>query len=342
MSKLRLGITGFGRIGKEHAAWLNLCQNIHAVATADITPARQSIARAQNLSIHNHLDELLADPNIDAILISTPTSMHFDHASAALRAGKHVMLEKPMAMNLPQAKELIDLARSQKRILSVFHNRRWDPDYLTVSQAIQSGILGKIINVESRLGQWASCVGPAAKEYRPHWRTEASFGGGGLLDWGSHFLDQIWRLMLPARPIRLFAQLRQNVWSKDADDFARICIDFNTGSVALVEINTTTTHPLPRWHIDGTTGSAHSPPSPDFDVTKWAELNFTPANSPDQPRRLPSAPKGLTEPQIWDQFADAITQNTPPAVPAESVLPTMTLLDAARQSTHQGKAINLA
>ncbi len=341
MSKLRLGITGFGRIGNEHAAWLNQCKNIQATATADITPARQSIARAQGLTIHNDLKSLLADPNIDAILISTPTSMHFDHATAALRAGKHVMLEKPMSMNLPEAKQLIELAHSQNRVLSVFHNRRWDPDYLTVQQAISHNVFGKVINIESRLGQWASCVGPAAKEYRPHWRTEASFGGGGLLDWGSHFLDQIWRLLLPAKPIRLFAQLRQNVWSQDADDFARIIIDFDNGSVALVEINTTTTHPLPRWHIDGTQGSAHSPPSPQFDVVKWAELDFIPANSPQKSHRLPPAPEGLTEPQIWDQFAQAITHNTQPAVPAESVLPTMALLDAARQSSKEGKSIDL-
>jgi len=341
MSKLRIGIIGFGRIGLEHFAWLQQCKSIRSIAAADITPARQALARQRELTVYDQLDSLINAPNIDAVLISTPTSMHFDQASAALRAGKHVMLEKPMAMNLPQAVELIELARSRKRVLSVFHNRRWDPDFLTVTQAIASGVLGKIINVESRLGQWASCVGPAAKEYRPGWRTEAAFGGGGLLDWGSHFLDQIWRLLLPAHPVRLFAQLRHNVWSNDSDDFARICIDFDDGAVALVEINTTTTHPLPRWHIDGTTGSAHSPHSLDFDVTRWAQLDFFPAHSPSQPKRLPPAPKGLTESQIWDQFAHAIAGQGEPAVIADSVLPTMALLDAARQSSRLGKAVDL-
>ena len=92
-------------------------------------------------------------------------------------------------------------------MLSVFHNRRWDVDYLTVRDAIGSGSFGKLINLESRLGQFSSCVGPAAKEYHPNWRNEASFGGGGLYDWGSHFVDQIWRILLPARPMRVFAQL---------------------------------------------------------------------------------------------------------------------------------------
>src|SRR5438046_715372 len=176
--------------------------------------------------------------------------MHFDHAMMALAAGKHVMVEKPMALDQEQSRKLVEEAARCNLLLSVFHNRRWDLDYLTVRHAVHSGLFGKIINVESRLGQWSSCVGPAAREYRPNWRNESAFGGGGLYDWGSHFVDQIWRLLWPAKPIRVFAQLRGNVWSKDCDDFARLLIDFDGGAVGLVEINTTTMRPRPRWHSD--------------------------------------------------------------------------------------------
>jgi scyllo-inositol 2-dehydrogenase (NADP+) len=341
MNGMRVGIIGVGRIGLEHTGWLARCRNIRAVAAADVTPARRDLARQRGLIIYEQPESLIDDPSIDAVLISTPTSMHFEHASAALRAGRHVMLEKPMAMDLPQAAELVELARSRQRVLSVFHNRRWDADFLAVGQAVASGVFGKIINVESRLGQWASCVGPAAREYRPGWRTEAAFGGGGLLDWGSHFIDQLWRLMLPARALRVFAQLRQNVWSNDCDDFARICIDFDDGAVGLVEINTTTMHPLPRWHIDGTAGSAHSPHSLDFDVNRWAQLEFSHAASASPPHRLPPGPRGLSESQIWDRFANAVAGHGDPAVTAESVLPTMTLLDAARRSSREGIAVDL-
>jgi hypothetical protein len=173
----------------------------------------------------------------------------------------------------------VQRARDTRRVLSVFHNRRWDRDYLAVRAAIASGVLGKLINVESRLGQFASCVGPAAREYRPGWRNEAAFGGGGLYDWGSHFVDQLWRLLWPAKPMRVFAQLRGNVWSGDCDDFARVIIDFDHGVAALMEINTTTSAPLPRWHLDGTSGSASSPHSSEFDTSVWADLRFTPGDS---------------------------------------------------------------
>ena len=124
------------------------------------------------------------------------------------------MIEKPMTLDFATSQKLVEQARRAGKVLSVFHNRRWDIDYLTVKSAIASGVFGKLINIESRLGQWSSCVGPAAPEYHPSWRNEAAFGGGGLYDWGSHFIDQIWQLMLPARPVARLAQLRGNVWTK--------------------------------------------------------------------------------------------------------------------------------
>jgi predicted dehydrogenase len=368
---LRIGIVGFGRIGNEHAGWLRQCDSIQLAGVFDPTPQRREKAAALGIPAFDSLDSLLQS-GIEAVLISTPTAMHCEQAMLALRAGKHVMIEKPMALDLAQSRQLVDTATEQKKVLSVFHNRRWDIDYLTVKQAIASGIFGRVFNIESRLGQWGSCVGPAAKEWRPGWRNEAAFGGGGLYDWGSHFIDQICRLSesdsqdagsevrrragpdadkpgssaylrtgVLAKPIRVFAQLRGNVWTKDCDDFARVCIDFDNGCAAMVEINTTTTRPLPRWHIDGTLGSAESPFSLEFDTQKWAELTFAPASG-QSPAEVPLSEPGLNEIQIWERFAAAVRGNGTPAVTAESVLPTMALLDAARESARLGKSIDLA
>ncbi len=349
---MRVGIIGFGRIGAEHADWLKRAGTVEPVAVADVTPARRNLAESRGLKAYENDTDLLADAAIDAVLVSSATVMHFDHASAALAAGKHVMVEKPMALDLKQSTELVRLAKVAGRVLSVFHNRRWDVDYLTVLDAVRAGRFGKLINVESRIGQWGSCVGPAAKEWRPEWRNEAGFGGGGLYDWGSHFIDQLWQLMLPAKPVRVFAQLRGNVWTSDCDDFARVCIDFDDGGgggsggggggpVGLVEINTTTTRPLPRWHIDGTAGSAESPYSLKFDLETWAKLAFAPADAPANATPLPRATGALTEPQIWERFAAACRGDGEPAVTAQSVLTTMALLDAARESSRSGKAIRL-
>jgi len=341
-AQLGIGIIGYGRIGAEHAGWIaSAGEGLAVVAADDVTPARNALAASRGLRTYSDMDAMLADPRVAAVLVSTPTAMHFDHASRALAAGKHVMVEKPMALDLGQSRKLADDARRRRLVLSVFHNRRWDLDYLTAKCAIESGAFGKVINVESRLGQFASCVGPAAREYHPSWRNERSFGGGGLYDWGSHFVDQLWRLMWPARPVRVYAQLRGNVWSQDCDDFARVLIDFDNGVVGLVEINTTTSRPLPRWHIDGTAGSAFSPYSPEFDTGVWASLRFTPAASGTPSRTFPPAPAGLTEPQIWQRFAAAVRGEAEPAVRVEGVLPTMALLDAARESSRAGRAVDV-
>ncbi|CAN5405187.1 Gfo/Idh/MocA family oxidoreductase [soil metagenome] len=339
---MNVGILGFGRIGNEHARWLAQCDRARAVAAFDPTPQRRSLAESLGLRGFDSAESLLNDASIDAVLISTPTSMHFDDASKALAAKKHVMVEKPVALTHDEAAQLAALSRSAGKTISVFQNRRWDIDYLTVKSAIDSDVLGRVFNVESRLGQWASCVGPAAKEWRPNWRNESAFGGGGLYDWGSHFVDQMLLLMLPAKPQAVFAQLRGNVWSSDADcdDFARVCINFDNGATGLVEINTTTTRPLPRWQIDGERGSAQSPFSLEFHTREWAKLKFTPA--PDGGERdVPLAPRGLSESQIWEQFAAACEEDCEPAVTIESVLPTMRLLDAARESSRTRRAIEL-
>ncbi len=336
---LNVGIIGYGRIGNEHAGWINATSNAKVLRVFDPTPARLQIAIGKGLTATDDLKCLLDDREIDAVLVSTPTSMHHDHAMAALHAGKHVMVEKPMAMDEAQSRAMAELAQRNGRVLSVFHCRRWDIDYLTVQQAIADGIFGKIINIESRLGQWGSCVGPAAREYRPNWRNESSFGGGGLYDWGSHFIDQLCQLLLPAKPVRVFAQLRGNVWTSDCDDFARVLIDFDNGAAAMCEINTTTTRPLSRWHIDGTNGSGDAPFSLAFDTHEWAKLMHT-----DPVGRVVAVKKasaGLTESAIWAQFANACAGCGQPAVNVDSVLVTMRLLDAARESSRTGCAITL-
>jgi len=335
---MNVGIIGFGRIGAEHARWI-VQSGARVAAVFDPTAARRELALQRGLKPVAMIEEILRDESISAVLISTPTSMHFEHAMAGLEAGKHVMVEKPMALDLPQARQMATKAEKLGRVLSVFHNRRWDIDYLTMKSAISSGVFGQVINIESRLGQWSSCVGPAAREWHPEWRNEASYGGGGLYDWGSHFVDQLWQLMLPARPMRVFAQLRGNIWTRDCDDFARVCINFDNGAVGLIEINTTTTRPLPRWHVDGTAGSAESPYSLEFDTGVWASLKFRSADGGERP--IAKAQDGLDESGIWRRFLDAAGGQGEPAVTIQSVLITMALLDAARESNRHGSVVEV-
>src|SRR5690348_6689687 len=100
MQQLRIGIIGFGRIGAEHAQWISASPALRAVATDDVTPARRNLAASRGLTTYDHLEQMLEDRSIEAVLVSTPTAMHFEHAMLALEAGKHVMVEKPIALDL--------------------------------------------------------------------------------------------------------------------------------------------------------------------------------------------------------------------------------------------------
>src|SRR5579859_4500532 len=119
MQLLRIGIIGFGRIGAEHAGWINASAGLRAVATDDVTPARRDLAASRGLRTYDHLEQMLDDRSVDAVLVSTPTAMHFEQAMLALEAGKHVMVEKPMTLDLDQSRRLVHEARGRGRVLSV-------------------------------------------------------------------------------------------------------------------------------------------------------------------------------------------------------------------------------
>src|SRR5262245_5231817 len=139
MQELRVGIIGYGRIGAEHAGWIGSCGSAVVAAVCDATPPRRQLARSRGFEAVDSIEELLRR-DIDAVLVTTPTSMHFDHGMAALAAGKHLMIDKPVALNLRQTRELDSEATRRGRVFSVFHNRRWDVDFLTVKNAVASGV----------------------------------------------------------------------------------------------------------------------------------------------------------------------------------------------------------
>lgn len=339
MKGITVGICGYGRIGREHAAWIQRSGS-QVWGVFDPTPARRELAAADGWQVFQSRDELLASQP-EAVLVASPTSEHLDDAKAAIRNGRAVMVEKPVALDAAGAVELDRLAREAGKSLCVFQNRRWDRDFLTLRTAVQEGSLGKLINVESRLGQYASCVGPAAAEWRPQWRTEARWGGGGLYDWGSHFVDQVRLMLEPARCTCVFAQMRPGVWSRDCDDFARVCMEFSDGTVALVEINTLTHSALPRWHVDGTLATVSSPSDPGFDLAVWS--NFTVSSKSDAGEAGQLQPQEFAEPEvwIWKEFARACRGMAAVPVPIEGVIQTMRILDAARRSASDRQAVRL-
>lgn len=153
--------------------------------------------------------QLLDDPNIDLIVIPTPNDTHFPLAKAALEAGKHVVVDKPFTVTLSQTRELDAVARSRGRLLSVFHNRRWDSDFLTVKSLINEGLLGEVCYFESHFDRYRPRI-------RDRWRERGGPGSGIWFDLGPHLLDQAICLFgLPVSMTVDLAQLRPGAQSTD-------------------------------------------------------------------------------------------------------------------------------
>lgn len=239
-------VVGYGAaysMGKFHAEAIRSVEGLDLTAVYDADPSRREAARNElQVDTPETYEQLLADPSIDLVVLVTPHDTHAPLAVQALRAGKHCATEKPMCMSVREADEMISAAQDTGRTLTVFHNRRWDSDYLTVSNAVKSGLLGNVFLIESTVNGFGEPMG---------WRREKKHGGGNLYDWGAHLWDQIARLLAPARPARVFADLQHRVWNVDTETQATVMCQFDNGATATVDVGCVSWQSKPRWIVRG-------------------------------------------------------------------------------------------
>lgn len=164
---------------------------------------------------------------------------------AALRAGKHVVVEKPMAMSLREADRMIAAARKAAKVLTVHQSRRYSPDIMYIRQVIESGILGEVFFI--RMGGYSF-------QRRADWQMLRKFGGGQLNNWGSHVVDQA--LTLLKHPVnKVYADLRHTVGAGDAEDHLKIVLQADRGPTIDIELTGACAVPLPQWVLMGTCGT---------------------------------------------------------------------------------------
>ena len=206
---IRVGLIGYGYASKTFHAPLIAGTPGMALAAVSSSDATKVHADWPSVPVVSEPKHLFNDPNIDLIVIPTPNDTHFPLAKAALEAGKHVIVDKPFTVTLSQARELDALAKSFGRVLSVFHNRRWDSDFLTVKALLNEGTLGEILFFESHFDRFRPQV-------RYRWREQAGPGSGIWYDLAPHLLDQAVNLFgLPVSMTVDLAQLRPGAQTTD-------------------------------------------------------------------------------------------------------------------------------
>ena len=237
-----IGRTGFGRVRREITA-LSEC-----VISAGFDVIRE---RAEQLSaecgstVHDSFESLLADDEVDVVVIATRSHQHAEMAIRALDAGKHVVVEKPMATTLAGADAMIAAASRAEGNLIVRHNRRFDPAFVTANRAVESGKLGTPHLIKVRHHEYVR---------RSDWQTLREFGGGQLLNWGPHLID--WALQLLGSPAAdVWSDCRRIAAGGDAEDHVKLLIRGANGCVADVEISGATAIGEPQFHLNGSRGS---------------------------------------------------------------------------------------
>jgi len=298
----RVGIAGLGRSGwRLHALPLNEMRGRFEVsAVTDPEPARR-IEATETLGCRAYetFDEIVADPELDVIVVASPNHLHRDHTCRALAAGKHVVCEKPMAQSVAEADEMIAAARRAKRLLTCFQTLRYSPDFLKVREIIASGKLGRIVQIRMSMHQFGR---------RWDWQTLKRFGGGMLMNLGAHLVDQA-VVLLGEREPEVFCHRERALTCGDADDHVKVILRAPGAPLIDIEVTYACACPGPTWLVMGTSGGlCGTTRRLDWKFVDWSRM---PPRAPDV---TPSAPdrRYCSEELEWREESWSPPPDTPP------------------------------
>lgn len=242
-------VVGYGYSGRAFQSYLiSLADglNLYAISTRDAERQAEAKAAYPDVKIYGDFDEMLGDESVDLVVIATPHDSHADLAIRAMDAGKHVVTDKIMCMNADEAQQMVAARDRNDVMLSVFHNRRWDWDYLTVGKAIEDGLLGDPYLFQVAIMRYSN---PGS------WRGDRGSSGGILYDWPAHFVDQALQLG-GAAPDRVFCQLTyRDTWDTDIGNYGNVLIHFENDVSYQIEIGNLAAAEKPRWYVCGDKGA---------------------------------------------------------------------------------------
>jgi len=228
-AKLKFGVCGYGAsfgMGRQHAERLHEAGPAQLVAVCDPDLARQKAAREDfpGIETYDSLREMLDKSEAELVFLVTPHSLHAPQALEALRAKRHVILEKPMCITTREAAAMIKTAKANRRMLTVFHNRRWDGDYVTLKKLVAGGAIGDVFSARCQMTHFGMNT--------KWWRAKKAITGGTMYDWGAHITD--WMLgLIPSKIESVTGVSQKRVWmDADIEDEVQALIRFKSGAVA--------------------------------------------------------------------------------------------------------------
>ncbi|MEW9549545.1 Gfo/Idh/MocA family oxidoreductase [Nonomuraea sp. NPDC050783] len=345
MSEIRVGLVGYGVAGAFfHAPLIHATEGLRLAAVVTRDPARQSeVAGRYGAQGVADVRELWG--RCDLVVVASPNRTHVATAAAAIEQGLPVVVDKPLAGTAEEGRELVRRAEERGVLLTVFQNRRWDGDFLTVRRLAAEGALGEILRFESRFERWR----PVPKG---GWRETGGPEeiGGLLYDLGSHLVDQALRLLGPAREVYCESDVRREGVNADDDTF--IALTHAGGARSHLWAGSLAARPGPRFRVLGSAAAyvkhgmdvqeerlraGVAPGTPGFgedEPERWGELG-----TPGDQRRVRTEPGAYLD--FYRGVAAALLEGAPPPVDPRSAVDVLAVLEAARRSAAQRAVIHL-
>jgi predicted dehydrogenase len=343
---IKVGVIGYGFAGRGLHSYL--VQRTHGLQLAAVvSPSlekREQASQQYRVKTYAALEELLNDDDIQLVVLATPHHLHAQQAILTLNAGKHCIVDKVMCMNANEAQAMIDCAQHNQVLLSVFQNRRWDWDFLTVQKALQTGLIGQPFRFESRVSRY--------RAPRQSWRADKKAMGGILYDWGSHLIDQALQL-IPSAPLQVYCHISNRHWATDIGTHCQLLLKFANDVMFEIEISYLCHTKRPRWTVLGTLGALTKY---GLDPQEMAILSGNlematedPANRLQIEYEQDDAPHQQTFDSVrgsWQSYyaniVDVLNGRAELIVKPSEVKLQMMIIDAAMQSATSGHVVDLA
>ena len=340
-SNINVALIGYGYVGQYfHGPLISETEGLH-LKTIVSSQKKKVNADFSDVTVVGSAEEVINDRDIDLVVLATPNETHAPLAEKAIKAGKNVVVDKPFTLTLDQARHLQKLAQEHQVLLSVFHNRRWDSDYLGIKEVIESGKLGRIVHFESHIDKFQPLV-------IDRWRDKNLPGSGLWFDIGPHITDQALQLFgLPETIQANIASLRDNA---EIDDWAHVVLNYEKHKVIL-NCTMLSAGGISRFTVHGTEGSVTKreadkqedqlvggirPGSLDWGVDR-DDLTLFDSNL--NVISLPT-PRG-DQRQYYSSIRDALRGLRENPVPPLQAIAVMAVIDAAYSSAKVGSTVEL-
>lgn len=347
---IRLGVIGAGNIGSVHIGTFKNLPEVEIVAVTDafLQLAERKAGEHGIKKVHANSDELINDPEIDAVVICVSNEWHAPIAIKALQAGKHVLLEKPMAINIDAARDIVRAQRESGKVLMLSHQMRWEWIALQMKEQIEKGALGDIYNVKTGWMRRKGIPGWGT------WFTQMNKSGGGpLIDIGVHMLDLSLHLMGGAKPVSVygstyaeFGPKRKGIgtwgtpdWNGlyDVEDLATAIIKMDNGATLSLDVSWAAhmeTDSKPYVHLLGTEGGANIRGTSGTLLTEMYDRTV------DVPVNPPEKDEGARI-RMSRHFVDCVLNGIEPITSVMTGFTNNLILDAIYQSSKTGHEVKL-